>query len=174
MAKAMIRCDECGAILDPKGLKNKHRTEGDLEITFFQCGRCGKEYIGFITDSDLREDVKKVHRQNALVRLMKQKKMTKKSIQKEEAKLERMRRRALKREQELKTAYQSGGDGHGQADKAGTETGDPEGVQNPSDCGVPSAEVSGRDPGNPDPKNGLEQNAGNVLLFRAPDAGSSE
>jgi len=174
MARTMVRCDECGAVLDPKGLKNRTRTEGELTITFFQCMKCGKEYVALVMNPELEQVVKDLKKQRMKVRLMKQKKLMEKSIRREEKRLERMQNKALKIQRQLKADYEGRPGENGQAEQTGAETGDPTGVQNPSDRGDDAATVSGCDSGGSDPKNGLEQDTGKILLFRTSDAGHTE
>ena len=167
---AIVKCDACGALLDPKGFRKRHRTEGELEIDFFTCGKCGKEYIGFVSDQALRAQVVKIRGQQAKIHLMIRKNLRQKAIRKEEKALDRMRARALKREQALKRQYEERGGSFGQAETPGPQAADPEGVQNPRDRGDASGQVSGHYSGDGGGENGLEQDAGDVLLFRASDA----
>ncbi|MBQ9269690.1 MAG: hypothetical protein IJ206_09270 [Oscillospiraceae bacterium] len=171
---AMVRCDACGAMLDPKGFRKRHRTEGDLEIDFFTCGRCGKEYIGFLSDGDLRQMLWRIRRKRLKIRLMIQKGFRRGAIRKEEKALERMRKRAIQKEQNLKRRYEEGGGTLGQAAEKGPQTADSAGIHGVPDRGDTSGQVSGHNPSDGDNENGLEQDAGNVLLLRAPNEEHSE
>lgn len=60
-----IICDVCDArIEEPTAIT---RREGDLEITFFLCPFCGKEYLVSVTDGELRGDVEEYARMRRLI-----------------------------------------------------------------------------------------------------------
>lgn len=103
---AMIKCDKCGGMNDPKGFRKKHRTEGELEIDSFFCGSCGAEYIAFISDMELRAMISNIKRENLALKLMQQKKMTQKSIREKERQINKLRLQALDREKMLKNRYE--------------------------------------------------------------------
>lgn len=51
-----VRCDACGCAFVPEP---KTRREGEIEYSFFNCDYCGKEYIVSVTDTALRQSIRK-------------------------------------------------------------------------------------------------------------------
>ena len=139
---AIIKCDRCGAMLDPRGIRKQHRTEGELEIDVFFCGKCGVEYIGFISDRKIRGMIQEIQDQRRVIRIMEQKKMREKSIRKARKKLDDMKKSALKLEAELKRRYEEGKI-HEQEAAAGDFPENPSGLPDHKDGGDPAHAVSG-------------------------------
>lgn len=169
----MIKCDSCGAMIDPKGFLKRHRVEGELEIDAFACGKCGKEYIGFISDREMRGKIQEIQSQQRVICIMIQNKMREKSIRKARKKLDDMKKSALKLEAELKRRYEEGKI-HEQKTAAGAGQENPSGIPDLFHGGDPSNAISGNDPGENREREGLEQDAGKLLLFRTADAEHSE
>ena len=65
----MIKCDECEKQFNPQ-LKIKR--QDNIEITFFKCPGCNKEYITLVTDPKLRKLLQKA--QNTFAKAQKTKK----------------------------------------------------------------------------------------------------
>lgn len=165
----MIKCDSCGAMIDPKGFLKRHRVEGELEIDAFACGKCGKEYIGFISDREMRGKIQEIQSQQRVICIMIQNKMREKSIRKARKKLDDMKKSALKLEAELKRRYEEGKI-HDTKTAAGAGQENPSGIPDLFHGGDPSNAISGNDPGENREREGLEQDAGKLLLFRTADA----
>lgn len=170
---AIIKCDRCGAMLDPRGIRKQHRTEGELEIDVFFCGKCGVEYIGFISDRKIRGMIQEIQDQRRVIRIMEQKKMREKSIRKAKGKLESIKKSALQLEENLKRRYEEGKI-HDTKTAAGAGQENPSGIPDLFHGGDPSNAISGNDPGENREREGLEQDAGKLLLFRTADAEHSE
>lgn len=49
-------CDACGAefIIDPK----KKKFPDGIEISYFECSKCGEKYVFLVTDAELRKSIK--------------------------------------------------------------------------------------------------------------------
>lgn len=156
-------------MIDPKGFLKRHRVEGELEIDAFACGKCGKEYIGFISDREMRGKIQEIQSQQRVIRIMIQNKMREKSIRKARKKLDDMKKSALKLEAELKRRYEEGKI-HEQEAAAGDFPENPSGIPDLFHGGDPSNAISGNDPGENREREGLEQDAGKLLLFRTADA----
>lgn len=165
----MIKCDSCGAMIDPKGFLKRHRVEGELEIDAFACGKCGKEYIGFISDREMRGKIQEIQSQQRVICIMIQNKMREKSIRKARKKLDDMKKSAMKLEAELKRRYEEGKI-HDTKTAAGAGQENPSGIPDLFHGGDPSNAISGNDPGENREREGLEQDAGKLLLFRTADA----
>lgn len=114
---AMIKCDSCGAMMDPKGLKIHKRVEGELEIKSFFCQKCGREYIGVITNEEIRGDIRKN------ISAIQKNKLRKKSI-------DDFREKTLEKIHQLKMVYENGGENESTATSE-IEEGNPKGLQNP-------------------------------------------
>ena len=151
----MIKCDSCGAMIDPKGFLKRHRVEGELEIDAFACGKCGKEYIGFISDREMRGKIQEIQSQQRVICIMIQNKMREKSIQKARKKLDDMKKSALKLETELKRRYEEGKI-HDTKTAAGAGQENPSGLPDHPDGGDPAHAVSGDGSGKNRAGEGLE------------------
>ena len=151
----MIKCDACGAMIDPKGFLKRHRVEGELEIDAFACGKCGKEYIGFISNREMRGKIREIQSQQRVIRMMIQNKMREKSIRKARKKLDDMKKSALKLEAELKRRYEEGKI-HEQKAAAGDLPENPSGLPDHPDGGDPAHAVSGDGAGKNRAGEGLE------------------
>lgn len=151
----MIKCDSCGAMIDPKGFLKRHRVEGELEIDAFACGKCGKEYIGFISNREMRGKIQEIQSQQRVIRIMIQNKMREKSIRKARRKLDDMKKSALKLEAELKRRYEEGII-HEQEAAAGDLPENPSGLPDHPDGGDPAHAVSGDGSGKNRAGEGLE------------------
>ena len=151
----MIKCDSCGAMIDPKGFLKRHRVEGELEIDAFACGKCGKEYIGFISDREMRGKIQEIQSQQRVICIMIQNKMREKSIRKARKKLDDMKKSAMKLEAELKRRYEEGKI-HEQEAAAGDLPENPSGLPDHPDGGDPAHAVSGDGSGKNRAGEGLE------------------
>lgn len=156
-------------MIDPKGFLKRHRVEGELEIDAFACGKCGKEYIGFISDREMRGKIQEIQSQQRVICIMIQNKMREKSIRKARKKLDDMKKSAMKLEAELKRRYEEGKI-HDTKTAAGAGQENPSGIPDLFHGGDPSNAISGNDPGENREREGLEQDAGKLLLFRTADA----
>lgn len=96
--------------MDPKGLKIHQRTEGELEIKGFFCQKCGREYIGFITNEEIRADFQAIEGQRKIISVMRKKKLREKSIEKSIEEMEDFRKITLEKIHQLKLAYENGGE----------------------------------------------------------------
>lgn len=125
MNMAMIKCDKCGALLDPKGIQVRKRTGEEIEAQYFRCRRCGKEYIITVTDGKLRRMLQKIRRDARAIRMVK---MTPQEREKRIRKLESRKKNAREYEKTIKEKYMEGIlNGKGTAD--GTEADGQAGVQ---------------------------------------------
>ena len=52
----VVACNECRSEAE---LQPLYRREGDLELTFLRCPKCGKEYLSAVTDTPLRRSIEK-------------------------------------------------------------------------------------------------------------------
>lgn len=95
--------------MEPKGLKIHQRTEGEPEIKGFCCQKCGKEYIGVITNKEIRADIRAIEGQRKLIAVMRKKKLREKSIEKSIEEMECLRKTTLEKIHQLKLTYENGG-----------------------------------------------------------------
>lgn len=91
--------------MELKGLKFHQRTEGELEIKSFFCQKCGREYIGFITNNEIRANIRAIEGQRKIISVMRKKKLREKSIEE----VEEFRKNTLEKIHQLKLAYENGG-----------------------------------------------------------------
>lgn len=52
MKKGICKCDKCGSEIQ---IKPQVKKNGDLHISYFECGKCHEEYVILVTDSTLRK-----------------------------------------------------------------------------------------------------------------------
>lgn len=115
--------------MDPKGLKIHQRTEGELEIKGFYCQKCGKEYIGSITNEEIRADIRAIEGQRKIISVMGKKKLREKSIEKSIEEMEDLRKSTLEKVHQMKLNYENGGE-DGSTATSEIEAGNPKGLQN--------------------------------------------
>lgn len=96
--------------MDPKGLKIHQRTEGELEIKSFFCQKCGKEYIGSVTNEEIRGDIRAIEGRRKIISVMRTKKLREKTIEKSIEEMEDLRENTLEKIHQLKLAYENGGE----------------------------------------------------------------
>ena len=121
----MIQCDACKAMLDPKGIQVRKRTGEELEVQYFRCRRCGKEYIITVTDGKLRRMLQKIRRDARAIRMVK---MTPQERKKRIRKLESRKKNAQEYEKTIKAKYMEEMR-HGKGAADGTEADGQAGVQ---------------------------------------------
>lgn len=116
--------------MELKGLKFHQRTEGELKIKSFFCQKCGREYIGSITNEEIRADIRAIEGQRKIISVMRKKKLREKSIEKSIEEMEDLRETTLEKIHQLRLAYENGGE-NGSARENKVETRNPESLQNP-------------------------------------------
>jgi predicted RNA-binding Zn-ribbon protein involved in translation (DUF1610 family) len=100
------QCERCGWKSPVEGIQVKEREEGDLQVKFFACSKCGKEYVIQVTDTELRRRVNVLQRKyNALVLRAKTRKFSQKEIDRARGKLEIYRKKLLGDLDRMKKAY---------------------------------------------------------------------
>ena len=122
---AMIKCDKCGALMDPKGIQIRKKTGEEIEVQYFRCLRCGEEYIVTVTDGKLRRMQQKIRRDARAIRTVK---MTPQERAKRIRKLESRKRNAQEYEKTIKRAYMEEMR-HGKGAADGTEADGEDGLQ---------------------------------------------
>lgn len=122
----MIQCDACGAMLDPKGIQVRKRDQEEIEVKYFRCRRCGKEYIIMVTDGKLRRMLQKIRRDARAIRMVK---MTPQERKKRIRKLESRKTNAREYEKKLKAEYLEEMQNEQDEKQSGNEGAGTEGVQ---------------------------------------------
>lgn len=105
----LIQCDSCGKKFSSEGMECGDFQEGEIQGKFFLCTKCGKKYIFSVTDEALRAELKEIETEQKKLNTMIRKKFRKETTEKFHENIQRRRKAAFIRSQELKAAFQNGG-----------------------------------------------------------------
>lgn len=57
---AGMACDKCGWKWNITNTRIKKKREGEQEITWFSCPKCGEKYIVSVTDETIRNNIQRI------------------------------------------------------------------------------------------------------------------
>jgi uncharacterized Fe-S cluster-containing protein len=100
------QCEGCGWKSPVEGIKVKEQEEGELQVKYFTCSKCGKKYVVQVTNVELRKRIETLNRKyKALVLRAKTRKFSQKEIDRARGKLEIYRKKLLGDLDRMKKAY---------------------------------------------------------------------
>lgn len=107
------QCEGCGWKSPVEGIKAKEQEEGELQVKYFTCSKCGKKYVIQVTNVELRKRIETLNRKyKALVLRAKTRKFSQREIDRARKKLEVYRGKLMRDLDKMKKEYLEGK--HGQ------------------------------------------------------------